>query len=137
MSVRMKLEIGGTKDLMRYLENKLPRALDDSISEVLLEAAQIGKDRAQSLVPVDTGALKKSIRVERLSRESGKIIYTGIRAGGYIRNPKTNKIVDYAAHVEYGTSRQRPQPYMRPAAEYAMQRIPGLFWQHIYRRVDK
>ena len=137
MSVRMKLEISGTKDLLRYLENKLPEAFNNSISEVLKEAAQVGKERAQSLVPVDTGALRKSIRIERLGMKSGKITYTGIRAGGYIRNPKTNKIVDYAAHVEYGTSRQAPQPYMRPAAEYAMQRVPGLFWNHLYRRVDK
>ena len=137
MSVRLEITWDGEKDLLRYLENKLPDAFNDSISDVLKESAQVGKDRAQSLVPVDTGALKKSIRVERLSRESGKIIYTGIRAGGYIRNPKTNKIVDYAAHVEYGTSRQAPQPYMRPAAEYAMQRVPGLFWNHLYRRVDK
>jgi len=137
MSVRIKLEIDGTKDLLRYLENKLPDAFNESMSEVLKETAQIGKDKAQSLVPVDTGALKKSIRIERLGMKSGKITYTGIRAGGYIRNPKTNKIVDYAAHVEYGTSNQRPQPYLRPAAEYAMQRLPGLFWQHLYRRVDK
>jgi hypothetical protein len=34
-----------------------------------------------------------------------------VRAGGYITNPKTGKLVNYAGFVEH------KQPYMRPAFE--------------------
>ena len=136
MSVRLKLEWKGVDALMRHLEKTMPDAFDQSMTDAMEETAQLGKERARELVPVDTGALKNSIRVERFATPAGYITYTGIRAGGYIRNPRTNKLVDYASYVEYGTSRQRPQPYLRPAVEYAMKRLPDLFWRKLSRRVN-
>lgn len=50
--------------------------------------------------PVDTGRLRNSITHMRVNDD----VYIG-----------TN--VEYAPHVEYGTSRQKPQPFLRPAAE--------------------
>jgi len=41
----------------------------------------------------------------------------GVSAGGYITNPKTGNIVDYAGHVEHGTSMSPAQPFLRPAFE--------------------
>jgi hypothetical protein len=59
---------------------------------------------------VETGSLRDSIRIER-GGESKDWRRVRVRAGGYVTNPKTGKIVDYAAVVE-----QR-FPYMRPAWE--------------------
>ena len=58
--------------------------------------------RARDLCPVDTGYLKSTI--------------------GYTYNPATMTLVvhadaSYAAFVEFGTSRQSAQPYLRPALE--------------------
>lgn len=55
---------------------------------------------AQKRSPVDTGALRRSIR---LSLENGNLKAV----------VKTN--VPYAKFVEYGTIRQKAQPYMRPS----------------------
>lgn len=55
---------------------------------------------AQKRSPVDTGALRRSIR---LSLENGNLKAV----------VKTN--VHYAKFVEYGTIRQKAQPYMRPS----------------------
>lgn len=136
-AVRVEFELDGFEELKHYLRKTLPNAFEDATIDALQKAAYDGKERAKSLVPVDTGALRRSIRVERLAKEARKIYYTGIRAGGYIRNPRTNKLVDYAGYVEYGTSRQRPQPFIRPSSEYAMKRLPNYFWSELYRRVER
>ena len=135
MSVRIKMDWKGVDGFLRHLQKTMPDAFESALIDALQEAAYLGKERAKTLVPKDTGALQNSIRVERLAREASKILYTGIRAGGYIRNPRTGRLVDYASHVEYGTSKQRPQPYLRPAQEYSMKRLPPIFWKQLSRRV--
>jgi len=114
----------------------MPQAFKASMEESLKITAEEGKERAKLLVPKDTGSLRDSIRVERLAKPTGNIVYTGVRAGGYVTNPKTKRIVDYASFVEYGTSRQRPQPYMRPAIDWAMRKMPTYFWREMEKRVD-
>lgn len=54
---------------------------------------------AKAICPVDTGRLRNSIT----HTEDGTYAYIG-----------TN--VEYAPYVELGTSRQKAQPYLRPAA---------------------
>jgi hypothetical protein len=54
---------------------------------------------AKVYVPVDTGSLRDSIRKERGGEGMGWREYR-VRAGGYIVNPKTGRLVDYAWYVE-------------------------------------
>ncbi len=74
--------------------------------EVLLAQAELMKGIAQVYVPMDTGSLRDSIRVER-GGESKNWRRVRVRAGGYVTNPKTGRLVDYAAIVEqrYGFMR--------------------------------
>jgi len=96
----LKLEFGregvvkleGLADLMR-----------DATLEELNETADQMKVVAKSLVRVDTGSLQKSIRKER----SGDKI--SVRAGGYVTNPKTGQLVNYASIIE------GKYPFMMPA----------------------
>ena len=96
--------------------NALTVALDPLTERILKSVANEVKEEARELVPVDTGALRRSIRVTSTAREAGKITRVGVRAGGYETNPKTGKIVNYAIYVEFGTSHQSPQPYLIQAA---------------------
>lgn len=61
--------------------------------------------RAQRIVPKRTWALHDSITTKTERR--GPKVVTEVGAGG--------GDVDYALYVERGTSRQRAQPYLRPA----------------------
>jgi hypothetical protein len=54
------------------------------------------------LVPVLTGDLRSTIRIER---ENNRI---------YVR--EGNSVINYAEHVEFGTDSQIAQPHARPAA---------------------
>ena len=75
-------------------------------------------DTAKILVRKDTWSLCKSIRRESYARPAGCFLQMGFRAGGYIVNPKTGRLVDYAIYQEFGTSRMPGgYPYMRPAAD--------------------
>jgi len=135
VSLRFSIKWENLDNYRRHLAKAMPKAFEESAVEALDKTADDVRDRAKQLVPVDTGSLRKSIRKERRALPAGKIIYTGVRAGGYIVNPKTRRIVDYAAHVEYGTSRTRPQPYLRPALIWGAKRIQEYFWKALSRRV--
>lgn len=86
----------------------LPEHMIEWAEEVLLNRAHYMRDIAQVLVRVETGSLRDSIRVER----GGKGQFwreVRVRAGGYVVNPKTGRLVDYAVFVENN------YPFMAPA----------------------
>lgn len=86
----------------------LPEHMIEWAEEVLMNRAHYMRDIAQVLVRVETGSLRDSIRVER----GGKGQFwreVRVRAGGYVVNPKTGRLVDYAVFVENN------YPFMAPA----------------------
>lgn len=94
------------------LQKKLEQLIKNSPTiekEIIEKAGAQALVTAKDLVPVDTGALRKSITLE--SKQSQATILSPL---------------DYAAAVEYGTSRQAAQPYMRPAAEEARRQLPEI-----------
>lgn len=108
------VEIEGWDRLIARLV-KLQESLDEVAEKAIREVAEKVRDTAKELCPVDTGSLQKSIRLQTAARQAGHIHSIGVSAGGYITNPKTGRKVDYARHVEYGTSRGPPQAYLQPA----------------------
>jgi len=96
-------------DRVRAILVKVESELDPELERIFLEAAEMMKAIAQTLVPVRTGSLQKSIRIERMAKH-----HIAVRSGGYIVNPLTKKIVDYQTYVEART------PYMRPAYEQTL-----------------
>ena len=119
----MSVEFLGVNKLMTRLA-RLNRAMDDETADALKDNAVKIRDFAKQIVPVDTSSLKRSIRVQRFAKKKGKFLTTGVSAGGYIINPKTGRRVDYASYVEFGTSKMKAQPYMRPALAKYGRKLP-------------
>lgn len=71
-----------------------------SLRRALEKVGLVAEGYAKRLCPVDTGRLRNSITHE----VEGESAYIG-----------TN--VEYAPHVEMGTSRTKAQPFLRPAAQ--------------------
>lgn len=69
-------------------------------SRVVAKTALQVEATAKSLAPVDTGALRNSIGVDH-----------------DILRAEIGPTVAYAEHVEFGTARMAPQPYMGPALD--------------------
>ena len=86
----------------------IPNKILEGAEEAIMQVAQLMSGLAKVHVRVDTGSLRDSIRVER-GGQSMHWREVKVRAGGYIVNPKTGRLVDYAAAVE------SKYPYMRPA----------------------
>ncbi len=109
-----EVEIIGADRLIARI-NAIAKSFDPVTEKALKETTANIRDEAKRLCPVDTGSLQKSIRRTAYARVAGHVQQMGVRVGGYIINPKTGRLVDYARHVEYGTSRSQAQPFLRPA----------------------
>jgi hypothetical protein len=104
MSIHLDLEKGTVKrDIM-----EIPDRLLDGAFEALMDVAHLMAGLAQVHVRVDTGSLRDSIRVERGGKGLRRAMVR-VRAGGYVTNPRTGRLVDYAVVVE------AKYPYMKPA----------------------
>ena len=75
--------------------------IDSAIGAALEEIGLLAENYAARKCPVDTGNLRGSIAYEVDAGDNA--VYIG-----------TN--VEYAPYVELGTSRQKAQPFLRPAA---------------------
>jgi len=83
---------------------QIEEGLTPQLEKTLLEAAKFMRDLAKIYVRVKTGSLQKSIRVEHIKR-----LAVRVRAGGYVINPITKRLVDYAIYVE------KRYPFLKPA----------------------
>ena len=86
----------------------LPEKMLDVASETLMQNAHLMVTYARGIVRVRTGSLQLSIRVERggIGQHWRAV---RVRAGGYVTNPETGRIVGYARFVE------ALYPFMLPA----------------------
>ena len=87
-------------DVSKMSLASVPEKMLDFAMEVLLDQAHVMVGIAQVNAHVDTGAYRDSIRVER-GGEGEAWRQVKVRAGGYIVNPKTGKLVDYAGILEF------------------------------------
>lgn len=81
----------------------LKKAAASGLKLGVSEAAGLFEAEAKLIVPVDTGRLRDSIATEVVIDSPEK------------QERQVAPHTEYAGYVEYGTSRQRPQPYIRPA----------------------
>ena len=125
MSLQFRLD-GRTKQTLA----ELPEKMLEVAYEELLQQAELMKGLAQIYVHVDTGSLRDSIRVERGGvGKHWRVVR--VRAGGYVTNPVSNRLVDYAVIVEH------KYPFMRPAFEQVRGNIADLIRRRVVQEVTK
>jgi len=134
-TLRIEIKPTGIPEVIAWLEGKFKNAVRLSADEATDDTLTEAKTHAKAGAPVDTGAHRLSIRKERLARPRGYFTYQGLRAGGYVRNPKTGKLVDYSKILEYGSSNRTPRPHIRPAVRRALRKFPDHFYKHLGGRV--
>jgi len=108
----MKIEIIIQGELTKILEQPI-EIVRKKIIDALNEASIQAYTTAKQLVPVRTGNLFRSIKLEKKSP------FEHVVSAGWPTKEKGKPY--YAPFVEYGTRRMAPRPYMRPAAEKAVQ----------------
>lgn len=100
MGVEVKID---TSNLSRLVRDLSPGQIDQLVRAAAFEA----EGRAKQSAPVDTGYLRNSIQTRVLG----------------IGEAEVGTSAQYAAYVEMGTSRQRAQPYLVPAARKAVDNL--------------
>jgi HK97 gp10 family phage protein len=75
---------------------------------------------AKSLTPVDTGLLRNSIMWKTQSEESDSGQAPVLRVSPKFLEGYVGTAVLYGTYIEFGTRKQRPQPYFRPAIALAL-----------------
>jgi len=89
---------------LEYVKNKLeqaPQILFKQASAIIYETAIEIENKAKNITPVDTSALRSSIRANKLSNGSS-IIKAGL---SNVSNSKGH-LINYAPFVEFGTGRK-------------------------------
>lgn len=95
-------DINGLVEVRADNAAAIAAALDKAMAKALEEMGVTAEAYAKKECPVDTGRLRNSIT--HIVQPGEKAVYIG-----------TN--VEYAQPVECGTSRQKAQPFLRPAAK--------------------
>lgn len=80
----------------------------DTFGEAILEAAQEG-------APVDTGALRESLRMESEGHDAAPTVVA------------IGSDLDYSVYQEMGTYKMKAQPYLRPAIAAGVDAAEGIF----------
>lgn len=97
---------GTTGVTIRIVSNRIPQiaaAIRPALSRAVKTATLDVQAKAQAIVPVKTGTLRRSITSQFPSELTGRV------------GPSVN----YGVYVEMGTRRMAARPYMRPAAAQA------------------
>lgn len=119
----IKLTITGLDELVQRYTTTKPDALKEGLRRGVTLASVYAMGEARRIVPVDTGHLRRNIwyRTEN---------------GGFRGVIGTN--VEYAADVEFGTSRMRGRPYLIPSvvAPKNQNRIATLIRNEIIKAVS-
>lgn len=104
----------GFANALRFLR-EFPEELAKRVEADVIDIALAVQEEAKRFAPVDTGALKKSIRIRRIDA-----LRIAVLAGDVLAH--------YAGWVEFGTSKAPPQPFMRPAiASVLRDKAPAKF----------
>ena len=83
----------------------LSRQVKADVRSAMEQGSNLLGDQIRSNAPVDTGALKGSVVVKSVRTRRGRLVQD-VQVGGADVRP-------HAAQVEYGTSREAPNPFIR------------------------
>lgn len=100
----MKVEIRVDSARMERMLSEVPRSAMQRVEDAVVDSVLAIHGDARRRVPVDTGRLRNSIGWRPV--DVGDSLSVAYEVG-------TN--VEYAPHVEFGTSRMHAQPYLFPA----------------------
>lgn len=109
-------DISGLVEVREDNREAIANAIDLALVAALEEVGLVAEGYAKRACPVDTGRLRNSIT--HIVDEGTRHVIIG-----------TN--VEYAPYVELGTRHQKPQPFLKPAANDHYSTYKGIFLKHL------
>jgi len=114
------VRVEGLEELQAALK-KFPQEFDKGAKEALMPGLIRVQREATKLAPVDIGILQASIGAEA----KGGILDVQ-KVGSQIVGRMGSRI-EYAPYQEFGTSKMKAQPYLRPALEQTRDEVVKMF----------
>jgi HK97 gp10 family phage protein len=114
-----------SNDTFKWYGAEVIAKMQEATESGLTACALKVQGQAKLLTPVDTGRLRQSISYKTNIGGDGDLETEVIEGEAIIG---TN--VFYAPFVEYGTSRQKPQSYLRAGLDYVKGSLPEIFKQY-------
>lgn len=109
-------DISGLVEVREDNREAIADAIDRALVAALEEVGLVAEGYAKRACPVDTGRLRNSIT--HIVDEGTRHVIIG-----------TN--VEYAPYVELGMRHQKPQPFLKPAANDHASTYKGIFRKHL------
>lgn len=120
-----------TKALLKTL-NTLPQNIQKNVMVGAVRAgANVVRDEARRLAPIDTGNLKKSLVSIRRRGDKNTIQFSVTPSKGGKNNGW------YAHFLEFGTSKMTAKPFLRPAIESRQDEVLQTTKEYIANRLPQ
>jgi len=115
-------------ELRRWFSHTYPKAVADSVNTALHKAAGKGVQNIKWYIRKDTGSAAKSARRHtkpmRWSPRGSPWARTFLSVGGYIVNPKTGEVVDYAKYLDDYMERHDGSGFMEKGVKKSVEYFP-------------
>lgn len=108
--MQVVLNIEGAKELEKKLLSFEPKLGKKIIRQALRSGAKLILAEAKANVPVDTGALRDSLKVRAMRKRKHRYGVMVQTSEGWFKGEQF-----YGAFVEFGTDKMAAQPFVRPA----------------------
>jgi HK97 gp10 family phage protein len=135
-----ELEMQGWAEIKERLLGMPDKMVNNVLRGAMRDGANLVKGYAQGLCPVETGALKASIRVVARRGTPTRVVFNVV-AGGDFSAAKASKYgigaAYYAVFVERGTVHAPSHPFMQPALEEGAQSVLDTVIQSIGDRLPE
>jgi HK97 gp10 family phage protein len=107
------------RDVRKKLEDLPKNVVSKVVRRAVYAGATVIRDAARSKVPVDTGALKKSIVAKANKKKGGEISASvGVARKKFSNGKMAGRSPRRYAHlVEFGTAHSAAEPFLRPAMD--------------------
>lgn len=125
-SVEVRTEITGWKAVQKQLQGLSTKAQKKVLRKALRGGGKVVLNQARRDVPVETGQLKKNIKLSVTVKKGDASASVGFTDEGY-----------YGRFVEQGTSSQPAQPFLRPALMDNQDEINRAFAEALTQAMDE
>lgn len=122
-----KVQIEGARELDQLLRQLPEKMAASALNSSVRAGAKVIFDEAKARVPVDTGSLRDSIRIQKV-KESGKTVVFKV-------GPDKDRW--YGIFTEFGTSLRAATPWLRPAFDVMAQKALDKIGESLGKKIEK
>lgn len=115
-------KVVGDKEILADLRKNYPGKIEDKVFDAITDGVNRIRGEAKRRVPVDTGRLRFSLQARSFRDKMYGVVYADYPKNRALHKSTTKRQKAgtpdyYAMCVEYGTRRQKAQPFLIPAAK--------------------